>query len=154
MEMLAPSFTIEELTIEDMFWFVETAAVNMLTDELKRPELVNKAHLYNLACQGMDSKTAWVVKADGVCVGALGALVVPNLFDPSKTTLAEVFWYVLPEYRHTRAGAMLLIALDKAGTKMADDITLSLLPSSEVNFKSFSKRGYHLEEFAFRKKVK
>lgn len=144
---------VETLTEKDLEWFVEVAAVNMLIEEVKRPELVNIDNMYGLALKGIQDGTGFVVKSNEECVGALGALLLPNLFNPNITTLAEIFWYVLPEYRNTRAGALLLAAFSNKAEEVADEATLSLLGSSEVNIRTLEKRGFLLGEFAFRKKV-
>lgn len=123
----------------------------MLEDEVKRPDLVNMQQLYFLASQGIAQETCWVVKANGYCVGALGSLLVPNMFNPDRKTLAEIMWYVLPAYRKSRAGAMLLNAFDKKAQEVADEATMSLLPTSEVS--SLGKRGYYVTETLFMKKI-
>lgn len=151
MQTQSPNFEVCELTIYDLEWFVEVAAINMLTDELKRPELINKDNLYRLADLGVQMGTAFVVKKNGFNVGALGALKVPNVYNPEITTLAEFFWYVLPEYRNTRAGLLLLKAFDKKAKEVADEATLSTLPSSQLNVASLEKKGFSLQEFGFRK---
>lgn len=148
-----PKLEVVELTLDDLEWFVQVAAVNMLTDELKRPELINYKQLYTLARKACMDGTAFVVKSDGSNVGALGAILVPNLFNPDIKTLAEVFWYVLPTYRQSRAGALLFQAFTKKAEEVADEATLSLLPSSEVRIESLEKRGFLMSEFAFRKEV-
>lgn len=151
MQTQSHKFEVSLLTIHDMVWFVEIAAVNMLTDELKRPELINLENLYLLADKGAQDGTAFIVKKDGINVGALGALLVPNVYNPNIRTLAEMFWYVLPEYRNTRAGLLLLKAYDERAKQIADECTLSLLTSSKVNIEGLAKRGFELQEFCFRK---
>lgn len=151
METQLHKITVEALKEEDMVWFVETAAVNMLRYELKREELVNLDGLYDLAYLAMDTGTAFVAKSDGVCVGAIGGLLIPNLFNPKLTCLAEVFWYVLPEYRQSRAGLLLLKAFSDKGEASADETSLSLLGSSQLKVATLEKRGFMLSEFAFRK---
>lgn len=153
MEMQSPKFTVELLSPETMFWFVEVGATRMLLDELKRPELLNKQQLYALAAKGMADETAFVVKRGDYCVGALGALLVPNPLNPEIRTLAEIVWYVIPAARKTRAGVLLLKAFDEKAKEVADEATLSTLPSSDVNNSTLEKRGYYLSEYAFRKAI-
>jgi len=145
------NITIETLTVDDLSWFVNVAAVKMLTDEVKREELINISNIYKIVEQGMTTGTVLVAKSNGVCVGGIGGLLVPNLFNPTITTLVEIIWYVLPEYRRGRAGFMLLMAFDKLASEVADEVTLSVLDSSEVKIDSLEKRGFFLGELAFRK---
>ena len=151
MQTQSHSFQVTPLTEQDVIWFVEVAATRMLVEELKRPELINHQHLYALVLNTLKDNTSFIVKKDNKCIGALGALIVPNLFNPSYITLAEVFWYVLPEYRNTRAGLLLLNSFDERARQLASDATLSLLPSSEVGIKSLAKKGFNMEEMGFRK---
>lgn len=143
---------VQPLGIEDLEWFVEVAAVRMLTEELQRPELVNLERLYQLAAQGANAGTAWVARDFSGNVGALGSILTPNPFNPDIMTLAEVFWWVDPTFRDTRAGYLLLKAFDKKASEVADESTMSLLPSSAVSFRSLEKRGHKLSEVAFIKR--
>lgn len=151
MDTASPNYTVELLTLEDYVWSVEVAGIRMLTEELKRPELINRRQLYTLVDKMIADGTALIVKYRGMPVGALGALLVPNTFNPEIITIAEVIWYVLPEYRQTRAGAMLLKEYVKISESLADECTLSTLPSSDVGNNSLGKKGFTLEEFGFRK---
>ena len=151
MEIQLPKTIVEVLTEDYLPWFVEVAAVNMLEDEVGRPELVNLEALYHLARQGMETKTAFIAKNGYTPVGAIGGLLIPNIFNPRFTSLVEVFWYVLPQYRNTRAGLLLLNAFTEVGGDLADETTLCLLNDSELRIKTLEKRGYMMSEFAFRK---
>lgn len=138
----------------DLVWGVEVAAVRMLTEEVKRPELVNREHLYNLVQKIIQDGTAIVAYNDeDKPVGCIAGVLVPNLFNPQINTLAEIIWYILPEYRGTRIAAMLLKRYTELAEEIADEATLSLLPSSNVNFRSLAKRGWKQEEFAFRREI-
>ena len=151
METQSHKITIEPLTSETLDWFVDVAAVRMLTDEVKDTRLINRNTLQKLASLGMESGTAFVAKSGDKCVGAIGGLVVPNLFNPELVSLNEVFWYVLPEFRKTRAGYLLLKAFDNKGKEVADFTNMCLLFDSPVSIESLEKRGYMLKEFSFSK---
>lgn len=145
------SITVQPLGLDDIEWFVEVAAVRMLQEELKRPELVNLDQLYTLAGKGMQDGTAWVAKGFNGNVGALGSILTPNPFNPVFTTLAEIFWWVDPSYRESRAGYLLFKEFDARASVIANEATMSLLPSSVVSIKSLEKRKFMLGEFGFRK---
>ena len=152
MEMQSPKITVEHLEEQDLQWAVDTAAYRMLTEELGRPELFNREHLFLVVKKGMDEGTVFVAKEGETPVGMLGALLFPSLFNPEIVVLAEVMWWVNPDHRKSRAGALLLKAFDDLGTLLKCEKTLSILPSSEINVQSLEKRGYLLEEYAFRKR--
>ncbi len=144
-------YTIHVLTEGDRDWFINTAAISMLTDEVKHPELVNIPHLNVLTDKVIEDETAFIAKSDGVCVGALAAILTPNLYNPELKTFVELFWYVLPAHRNSRAGLLLLSAFDKKGESCSDFSAMSLLGDSKVNIKTMNKKGYSLTEYAFLK---
>lgn len=147
--MQLAKYTIGLLTDSDMTWFVETACVNMLTHEVGRSELVNIDHLYVLSDIVAISETAFIVKKDGIPVGAIAGILSPNLYNPKIMNLGELFWYVLPEHRQSRAGLMLLNAFKDKADEVADESTLSLLTKSKVNIKTLAKKEFQLAEFGF-----
>lgn len=148
MEML-----LVNLTEQDLDWFVNVAAKNMTLEELKRPELLNTER-HTLICRKMlEDGTGWIVKDKDQCIGALGSILVPHLFNPEYKTLAELFWYVLPEYRKSRAGYLLLKHFEYIAKEIADDYTLSILPDSPININTLNKMEWKLSEYTFRKVV-
>lgn len=142
-------YKIEKLSESTIHWFVEVAGVNMLNNEVNRPELVDIPTMYGLADRMMYAGTAWVVLKDDEPIGTIGAMEVPNIYNPNVISLAELVWYVLPEHRNSRAALMLLNVFDKYAEEHTDDAIMSLLPSSEVS--SLERRGYHLCEQSYRK---
>lgn len=143
-------YKVELLTYDDLVWAVEVAATRMLTEEVKRPELIHKETLYKLVEKAIIDETALVVKNEKP-IGMIGGLLFPNMFNPNRTTLVEVMWWLNPDYRKTRAGVMLLNEFIKLGDEVADETTLSLLSTSPVNHASLEKRGFTLEEYSFRR---
>ncbi len=154
METLLHNITVDVLTKEDLDWYVNVASVRMLSEEVGRPELVHRETLQELAELMMETKTTFVAKRGGVPLGMVGGLLIPNLFNPNITSLCEMVWYVLPEYRNTRAALLLIDAFTECGEKLADETTFTLLHDSPVKIRTLEKRGYHLSEFAFRKQRK
>ena len=145
---------IQLLNKQHLEWFVEEAAVSMLLDEVCRPELVNIPHLYQLADTGIKQQTAWIVLDKGKPVGALGAVLVNNTYNPELKSLVELFWYVEGESRMSRAGFLLFKAFEQKAEESADEAILSLLFSSKVRTETLEKRGFIMEEMAFRKRFK
>lgn len=101
----------------------------------------------------MDNETAWIVKKGNQYVGAMASILVPNMFNPSITTLQEIMWYILPEYRKSRAGYLLLRQLETTGERFADEIILTTLPDSEINKTTLRKRSFIHAESSFRKVI-
>jgi GNAT superfamily N-acetyltransferase len=152
METHSRKYKIKPLDDSSFSWFVNTAAIRMLEDELSRPELVNLERITQLAKKGQEEGTAFVAFSDDLPVGAIGGLVCANFYNPKITSLTELFWYVLPEYRTTRVGHLLIKSLEERAQEVSDELILSLLPHSDVNITALEKRGFFFEELGFRKK--
>ena len=146
-----PNYKIKELGQEDLDWFIPNAAVRMLTDELGRDELIDIDTLRDLSFKVIETKTAYVVMKGEEYCGAIAGMLVPNLFNPKYVSLVELFWYVLPEYRTGRAGLLLLRALEDRANELGVDLTLSILPHSEVEINTLERMGFVFEELGFRK---
>jgi hypothetical protein len=149
METQLSKYHVESLQVEDINWFVEVAATRMLLEELKRPHLVNLSQLYSLTAKVVEGDSAFVVKCNGVPVGAIAGLIVPNIYNPTITEFIELFWYVLPAHRASRAGLLLLNRMIERGEEAADATTISLLKDSPINFKTLEKRGFKNVESGF-----
>lgn len=150
MQIQSHNHEVRELTTEYLDWFIDVAASRMISDELKQPELINKPYLRHLAEIGITQGTVFVSFKGGVPTGALGSLCTAHPLNPDFSVLTEIVWFVLPEYREGRSGAMLLNAfIEKAKAMKADYCTLSLLMTSAVNIASLEKRGFKMGEYAF-----
>lgn len=77
------------------------------------------------------------------------AILHPHLFNPRIVVLTELFWWVTPEYRGTRSGALLLQELERVGREHADWVVISLEAKSPVNPGTLERRGYKLWEQTF-----
>jgi len=137
-------------TQEHLAWIRDVAAVRMLVEELNKPQYVNKEQITHLIESGMSTQTFWVVLKNDTPVGALGAICVPNTYNPHIQTLVELFWWVDPLYRTGRAGLLLLDAFLSESSKY-NESTMSLLTTSNIMNETLLKRGFHLREFGFHK---
>ena len=149
MGTLLSKYRIMPLLPEWVDWFINTACVNMLRDELNRPRLVNKEHLTALTQIVIQQGTVFVAMKDNEPVGAIAGIVTPSLYNPDIKVCSELFWYVLPEFRSSRAGLLLLNAFIARGAELADETTLSLLASSSVYDRTLEKRGFVFIESGF-----
>ncbi len=144
---------LSENPVDHFEWVVDTASVRMLSEELERPELVNVDRIEELVTYGFESNTLFVAEMDGEPVGVLGGLLVPNMFNPEIITLAEIFWYVVPDHRKSRAGALLIKAFQKKAEELGVESTMSLLHSSDINYKSLERLGFLPIEVGFLRRI-
>jgi RimJ/RimL family protein N-acetyltransferase len=146
-----PNIIIRQANYNDLGWLTEVAAQNMFKEELKRPELYNYEGYYLFLENIMYHQrgVVFVAEKDDKLIGGIAGLVSSHPYNFNRTLLSESFWYVLPEYRNTSAGAKLIIAFTEWGkdNPNVDEITMSLLPSSPDLFTSLEKKGYKLTEY-------
>lgn len=82
-------------------------------------------------------------------VGLIAGFVMPHVFNPNVTVLSEVFWWVDPLYRGSRAALLLLNEFVAWGKKNAQWVTFSLTEKSPVDDSVLTRRGFHLHERSF-----
>lgn len=86
--------------------------------------------------------------------GFLAAVITPNIWFPKLQELAELAWWVKPEYRHGTIGGKLWLAFDKKAEEMKRSgriqyIKTSLTVGSPAI--DYEKRGYKKLETAYLK---
>lgn len=91
----------------------------------------------------------------GVLAGALGAMLSPSPHT-GDTSAQEVFWYVLPEYRGTRAAAQLIRAYEVWAKRHGARFVLMahlthLMPAAIGRF--YRLRGYRQTETIYTKEI-
>jgi Acetyltransferase (GNAT) family len=100
------------------------------------------------------SEIVMIATHHGEPVGFIAGTLAPHALNHRVQTLTEVAWWVIPEYRNTRAGFVLLNAFEHFGERnKADLIVMTLLPKSQVKEESLAKRGYALYEMSYVRRV-
>lgn len=74
---------------------------------------------------------------------------MPHVFNPQIKVLSECFWWVKPEYRGSRAGALLFKNYVEWGKANVDWVTMTLEAHSPVRPEALIKRGFRLQETTF-----
>jgi GNAT superfamily N-acetyltransferase len=95
----------------------------------------------------------YVVRKDSkTVVAALGVVFTPDMFS-GVLTAAEVFWYVLPEFRKGGAGLVLLDHFEKSARerKCQEILMVHFAHLGAGLQKLYESRGYTLLEQTFRK---
>ena len=141
------SYRVEKLDWDLLSWVVEEAGPKMLTEEVGKPELYNKEHLYTLTIRAIEDGTGLIGFKDDVPIGVLAALQLPHFLNPNLSTLVEIVWYVLPEHREGRIGLMLLKAYKEMAEGM-DLASLSVLPTTPIKLSTLEKYGFTLREYS------
>ena len=95
-----------------------------------------------------------IAEQDGQRVGLIAGTLSPHPFNPDLNMASELWWWVTPPARGSRAGAMLLQAFDEwADASEADLVNFTLEANSPVREQTLEKRGYRLMEKQFVREV-
>lgn len=95
-----------------------------------------------------------IAEREGVIAGFVTALTMPFIGDPDVLVMAEVCWWVKPEFRGSRAGLMLIRALEKeAGLQGCAELSMfSMVGEHDVGH-IYEKRGFALREKTYSKRI-
>jgi hypothetical protein len=139
---------VRRATAEDIGWlvnevqeFVEFAGYHKLFDYDYLPTLVKDVVTKHLCLVAYDDT--------GTRMGMLAAFIGPHPYNPKKTLLSELCWWVPEAYRKTRAGLALLVTYAEWGKRNADFVTMSNLKNSPIKAESLRKRGFEMKEQSY-----
>lgn len=104
------------------------------------------AHAESLLAHLMDTQLVLVADRDGEPVGLIAGAIAPHPFNPDISVATELWWFVAPAHRGSRAGLALLDAYDAWAAANADVKGMTLEATSPVNPRVLLKRGYVLAE--------
>jgi hypothetical protein len=94
----------------------------------------------------IQNQVVFIAEDGEVTQGFIMGILMPHLFNKGLLVLSELFWWVKPEHRGSRAGVALLRAFIAYGKEKADWITMALETGSPVNSEALLKRGFkHFE---------
>lgn len=95
-----------------------------------------------------------IAERDGEPVGLIAGVLQPHPFNPDLQVASELWWWVTPEVRGSRAGHLLLDAFEGwALESEADLINFTLEAHSPVRDRTLERRGYRLFERQFLREV-
>lgn len=98
----------------------------------------------------LENHLVLVAEQPGVgLVGFVAGFVTGHVFNPKIKTLTEVFWWVEPTRRGSRAASLLLNAYSSWGRANVDWIWFSTQSSTALKDTSLERRGYRLRERSF-----
>ena len=91
----------------------------------------------------------FLVAEHGELQGFIAGMVGPSFFNDAHIYLTELFWWVAPEHRGSRAGLALLNAFVAKGRELADWVVMTLEAESPVNPETLTRRGFRPKETNF-----
>lgn len=148
------TYSVRPLDFTTLQWAADVAGPRMVVEEYQRPELLNMEHFYKGLIDMIQSGTGLVGFKDETPVGFVGSLLLPHFLNPERKVLAEVMWWVDPNFRESRIGLLLLKEFTALADRVADEASLSTLPSTPVKKETLAKMGFEWKELGFLYKVK
>lgn len=140
------TYEVKPVTEGDRSWVVNTAAKEMLENEVRRPELYNPQQLHLLYHKVVSDGTGLVCLKDGERVGVVGGVLFPHFLNPGIRVLAEVVWYVSPSARFSRAPYLMMKAYRDLISVRADEGMFTLLHDTPIKDDSLAKLGFEFRE--------
>lgn len=129
---------------------VDGLSLRMALEEHETPDVYDRESVSNLFTSTVESGTCWIAVIDNQAIGVLAAIPSRHLMNNKKTILSEIIWYVLPEFRKTKA-ALKLFNMFNEESKKYDLCSFSLLPHSDVDPSFLERKGFVMKEFGFLK---
>lgn len=81
--------------------------------------------------------------------GFILGLLRPHFYNPDIRLLSELFWWVVPRYRHTISASLLMDEFIAIGKAEADWITLNMSPWTRIKKRSLQQRGFEVSDQVF-----
>lgn len=101
----------------------------------------------------VETQPFFISESKGTPIGFIAGALAPHPYNPSLLVLAELFWWVSPEFRGSLSGARLLAHFIEHGEQNADWIQLTLEAKSPVSEQSLLKQGFQLYERSYLREV-
>lgn len=108
----------------------------------------------------VESRLAWLIDEHmvliavndvGESVGFAAAMVGPHFFNPILSTLTLTLWWVQQEHRGSRAGGVLLDALESYAARHCHWMIVGMGVNCPVRAGSLTGRGFKLQESTYMK---
>ena len=140
---------IREAREADIDWLLPQLGNFAATCGLERPIMGSEDHCRSFLRSLMQDGVFLIAHKDEVRVGFIAGTIHPHPFNPDNTVLSEVFFWVDPQFRFSRASLMLLEEFKQFGQDCADLISFSLLTNSPVKPSSLTRRGFKAVESSY-----
>lgn len=97
----------------------------------------------------IENHVVLVAEINNEPAGFMSAFKMPHPYNPSIRLLSESAWWVIEEYRGTRAGHMLFKEMVDIGKRECDWILMTIEDKSPVSDGYFLKQGFRFKEKSF-----
>lgn len=141
--------SVREATLEDLD-FILSELKNF--DEVHREKhsfYGGEEYIREGVTRLITNHVAYVSEFGDEKTGFIVGQITRNMYNPRISVLKELWWWVKPTYRHTRAGSLLLKEFTSWGKSHVDRVVMSLTSATKIKFQSLEKLGYKLRYYEF-----
>lgn len=142
------SIAVRPATLEDIPWLLEQLAAFDQFFGSSRSLFPSIEYAESTLALLITEHLFLVAESNGP-LGFIAGMVVPHTLNPAITVLSELFWWVAPQHRGSRAGLLLLNAYVAAGKQRAHWVTMTLEADSPVAPRCLEQRGFRLKETTY-----
>jgi hypothetical protein len=144
------SIRVRPGTPEDIEWMLDQSELFSEFVGTKTSSFPGRAEGRAVLEAHMDQQPIFIADRNGLPVGFIVAVIHPDYWNRKLVVLSELMWWVQPEYRASRAAALLLLAFEACAERIgADRWVLTLEAHSPLNTDALEKRGYRLQERSY-----
>jgi GNAT superfamily N-acetyltransferase len=135
--------------LDDLEWLLKD--LKLFAQSLKRKYLIygDEEYATRQVSWLITDNLFFVAERSGAPIGFVAGYYTPHFFNPSLKFLFELFFYVKPEHRGSRAGLMLLKKYIEEGKKNAQWISFSKTTQTQMNSRSLERFGFSEYEQTF-----
>lgn len=83
-----------------------------------------------------------IASTDNGPIGFLAGHLMSHPLNPERTVLNAILWWVMPQYRGSRAGYQLLRAFLALGKERADWVTMTVQPQTPIDPSGLTALGF------------
>lgn len=145
--------TIRNAYPEDVDWLLPQLRAFSKMCGLERPIVGSDEQSRKILTEMISEGPFFVAEREAVRLGFIAGTLHAHRFNPELRVLSEMFFWVDPRFRYSRAALLLLEEFKRYGEAAADMISFSLLSNSPVKSASLIRRGFKPIENSFMMEV-
>lgn len=138
---------------EDKPWILDQLQAFSQFFDSARPLFPTMEYADSLLSVLIETQLFLVSRDENGLTGFIAGFIAHHPLNPDITVLNELFWWVKPECRGSRAGLLLLRAYEDYGKQHAHWIVMTLEADSPVHPDTLIRRGFRPKETTFLKEV-
>lgn len=140
---------IRAARVEDLDWLLGELKTFDEFYGTKKKLFGNEEYIRGKLTDVINHHVLIVAEENGQRMGFIAGIQQPHFYNPEILVLQELFWWVDPKFRRTRAASLLLDEFISFGRDHADWICFGLASMTPIKPKNLLRRGFTTSDQAF-----